>query len=304
MKIKSAVALFLIPLGLFIGLIGLLLYTILAGFNTTHLLNKLPSELDKIPAYVVYGKLYVGNEKINIAETCSKEIEDFSLNEIFCISENNVYFLHTEYVDGGRNWVIASVDLKTRVITTHYRFSNVQEIYRKNIYGTYSSRNGFYYNNQIVLNDFQSVFVYDIAEKKAMKYDYNSYVFPELFAYGEYLNDQSITLHIDRHSYTFDLQVMADKSPDIAYLLELESKGKISMPLFFKDNHIQAVDGRLYAIESVLDVAKMPIMVILEYDQSREQWLYVTHAYVGDNVHNNCYVIPSTSKTGDGSVVP
>lgn len=254
-------------------------------------LDDIPNESDSIPAYVIYGELYTEGQKVQISQLCREQKK--SMKEIFCIAGDEVYFVYTS----ADTWVIASINLKTMTFTDHCQLSGAKETYKVDFYGDYRERNGFCYDKQIILSDFDSVLVYDVANGETSRHDYNSFVFPQRNIYGEALGEQTLKLVIYDSAYTFTLQEAAEYSDGIAALHKLKDKktwdGTSYLVGFFSKNRIQVMGENIYTIEPVFNFSGEPYAVILKYDTKNNSWLYISACFAGDNITQNCYIIPS-----------
>ena len=261
------------------------------AFN--HRLNDIPNESDHDPSYIGYGVLYTNNQKFDIFSMCRKQ--DKSLKEVLCISGDDAYFV---YGDSG-NWVIASINLQTKLWTDHYKFTHAENTYYTVQHDcAYSDRNGFYYDGQIYLNDFESVLIYNISGGQTSLSDFESVTFPKLPAvYSESLGEHSFKLHIGDDAYSFKLNDVAQDSNGISALNALKDKaiwdGKTScLHNFFEGADIQVIGDRIYALEPVLNFYGETYAIILEYNVDTGMWLYIGAYYTSDIITQNCYIIP------------
>ena len=269
------------------------LYFIIRTTAVDRTLNNTPNESDYDPAYIGYGVLYVNNQKLDISSMCRKQ--DKSLMEVVCIFEDDVYFVYGASGD----WVIASIDLQTKLWTDHYRFTHAENTYYTLQHDcAYSERNGFYYDGQVYLNDFESVLIYNISSGQTCLSDFGSAAFPELPAvYSASLGEHSFKLHIGEDAYSFELNDVAQNSNGISALNALKDKviwdGKTScLHNFFEELDIQVIGDRIYAQEPVLNFYGETYAVILEYNADTGTWLYIGSYCTGDIIARNCYIIP------------
>lgn len=287
-------------LAILVGLI--LLFKLLAAFLSIPLsraelersLKSIANESDTIPAYVIYGRLHIGDEKLDVSSVLREETKTGNVEEIFCVTGDKAYFIYTTYTDA-YDWKIASIDLKSSTIHDCCVFSDVAEIYISEHYGDYSERTGYYYDNQIVLSDSRSVFVYDIATEETHQYEYDQYAFPVQKVSGESINN-TLNLHLADAIHTFTLEDMASKSDGIAKIYALKNKldwQKCSyLSGFFSSNTIEVVGEKIYYIASVRNWQGEPYAIILEYDLDYNEWIYVTNCFVGSDIHRYCYIVP------------
>lgn len=289
--ITVSVVVVLTSLALIFMLLAVLLSIPLSRIALEHSLKDISNESNSTPAYVMYGNLHIENETLDISNIYQEQRGIRAVKEIFCISGDKAYFVHT--CTGA--WTIASIDLRSKEIQDHCVFSDTREAYRSEHYGEYSERMGYYYDGQIVLSDFSSVFVYDMGTKETNRYEYDEYEFPQRTIYGECADD-TLKLHIMDWEQIFTLEDMAAQSEGIAKIYALKDKKdwrKCSyLKGFLSYNTVEVIGGRIYFIGSVSNWQGEPYAIILEYERSRDTWMYVTKCFVGSDIQRCCYVIP------------
>ena len=253
-------------------------------------IKDITNETDTVPAYVEYGELHIGNECVDIFNIHDEQNNTSSAQDIFCVNDGKAYYLHI------RNdlWTIASIDLDTKFIQNHCAFTEPTEAYSSEHYDEYSERMSFYYDGQIVLNDFSTVVVYDVATGKTSQYAYEQYVFPKRRIYSEYANNV-LKLHIDDEVRVFTLEDMASQSESIAKISELKYKTDWQKNSYLTDflvhDTIEVIGDNVYYIGSISNWMGEPSAIMLKYDPINDKWMYVTKEFVGWDVHRRCYVI-------------
>lgn len=256
-------------------------------------LRDMPNETDTFPAYVDYGTLYTEKGKVNVAGICRDQHEDASVKEIFCVADGKAVFVYTQ----PKAWILASVDLESKEYQELTRFENTATYYRRNIYGEYSERNGYFRDGEIVLSDGETVFSYDVSTGQTQTCAASGYTFPQRTIYGECTADKTLNLHIDDSVYSFTLDDLAAGSEGLAKIVALKDKknwNKTSYLAGFMLFDTVRTDGeRIYCVTAILDYLGSPHAVILEYDREQGVWQYVTKIFCGDDTYGNCYVIPT-----------
>ena len=278
----------------------LILGVILEGpkwiFNSSF--KDIPSEADQIPAYVLWGDVITGDEKIQVSEICRKQNEYADVSEVFYIDNDKIYIVYNPDITASRRWIIASVDRETEELESLCEFTNPKERYicRDNM--DFSERNGYYYNSQIILHDHETVVVYDIETGESAQYDYDTYDFPTKTIFGDSIDRETVELNIEGTIRTFSLLEMAEKSPSIAQIYALGDSttwsGTSRMAGFFLPNCIQVVGEEIYAIGGLLNYAGECHVVILEYDRQSDTWEYIFMDFISEGRSSRaCYIVPS-----------
>ena len=258
-------------------------------------LRGIPNESDREPAYVEYGVLHIGDKSVRVSQLCEQQDEQNNWIETFCVVSGVVYFVYTRD-SNVYDWCLASIELETLTFRDHCRFVDAQELYRPNLYDEYDVRNGFFSDGQIILTDHVSVLVFDIERNEASMYNYDTFVFPERFAYGDCPEKNKLTLWINDSHDTFSFEEMAQKSDGIAKLYSIRDKeiwnNASAFASFLSRNRVQSVGDRIYTIEDIMDYWGMPYMVIFEYDREENKWCYISSCFVGADTYGKCYIIP------------
>lgn len=123
-------------------------------------------ESEDIPYVEAYGNIYKGKKVISLFDLCEKKHKTYY--DTLCIYDNRAYFICSESDKTNKQWCISSVDLKTHIIQTHFVFENPAAAYDDFMnLAEYSKRNGYYFDGKIVLNDYASVWEYDLKSGSA-----------------------------------------------------------------------------------------------------------------------------------------
>lgn len=263
-------------------------------------LENIPRETEDIPNYVVYSTLYSEFGKISVGSECVRQNKDYELKEIFCVKSEKVYFIYSVVNESEYYWAIGSIDLGTMEFQTHCKLYEPKEAYDKGkrFFCEYKEQNGYLYDDEIVLTDYETVLIYDLNRDNIKKYDYGDFLFPQKSICGEYVNSETIVLKTENISKMYTLQEMAAKSESIAEIFSLSHSttwsGASYLCDFFSNYSVQAVGNKLYAVGQCLNNRGYAYAVILEYDEKNDLWNYVANARsaAGDIVHGECYVIP------------
>ena len=263
-------------------------------------LKNILSETEDMPNYVVYDTLYSEFGEIPVGSECYKQNEDYNLKEIFCVKNKRVYFVYTMANEEEYYWAIGSIGLETMEFQTHCKFYEPQEAYdeRKKFADDYKEQNGYFYNNEIVLTDYEHVLTYNINVGNMQKYDYKEFSFPQKECLGEFVDAETIMLKTENISKLYTLKGIAEKSAGFAEIYDLKQRtiwsGESYIDRFLSEYSVQTVNNKLYVVGQCWNYHGCAYAVILEYDEINDLWNYTSSARsaAGDIVHRRCYVIP------------
>lgn len=253
-------------------------------------LNSIASESEDIPYIEAYGSLYKRKELISVYGLCDNQHKDFS--NMLCVYNNIVYFVY-EVEDA---WCVASVDMDTLEMHTHFKLENPAEIY--NIWptpGDFKKLNGYYYDGKIVLNDHKTVLEYDLTTRSTTQYSYSEYNFPVIKVYGSNIDSETIIINTESGEKVFTLEEISKKSSAIATIYSFKDrlnwKKRPHIIRFFSENSVQYVDGKIYVIGEMRDYYGQAYAVIFEYDEAKNKWKYITNVYTWDSA-DEAYIVP------------
>ena len=251
-----------------------------------------------IPYVEAYGNIYKGKKVISLFDLCEKKHKTYY--DTLCIYDNRAYFICSESDKTNKQWCISSVDLKTHIVQTHFVFENPAAAYDDFMnLAEYSKRNGYYFDGIIVLNDYASVWEYDLKSGSAKEYGYDDFEFPVQEIYGEYAGDNAIKIHTPQWEKTFSFYDISQESTGVSTVYSFKDRkirvtGCNFINDFFVDNAIQYINGKIYAFGECTDDLGGAYAVLLEYDLQQNKWLYVTSIYTYSPA-SKAYIIPSAS---------
>lgn len=290
----------LILLLFFLFLIFLLIYLIVEV--PPSILEKsfedIPSEAEHIPAYVIWNGVHTGDDLFWIPDSPCQEKERSGMEEVFCIHEEKIYFIYDSYSDSvlDVDWIIASIDPKTEQLEKLCEFEQPKEWYYVNQDVEFSERNGYYYEGQIVLNDHNTVVVYDIETGESARYDYDTYDFPNRTTYGNVIDEEILELNMEGAVLTFTLEEMAEKSPSLTAICALKDQPRSGTreKVWFLPNCVQVIDGRIYAALGLTNYDAGTHAIVMEYNRERDAWEYVFTDHILEARDGEVfYMIPS-----------
>lgn len=263
-------------------------------------ITSISCESEKIPYVVACGRIYKGEKVISIFDLCEKQNKSYQ--NTLCIFKNRAYFICLESDQTNHYWSISSVDLNSLDIQTHFMFKNPAKAYSKYTSSEeYSERNSYYIDGKIVLNDFISVWEYDLNLSFSKEYSYDRYDFPIREIYGVTANDSAIKIHTPQWEKTFTFYDMSQESVGISTIYSFKDRKMLNnrpyITDFFNEKSVQYINEKIYAVGECKDRLGGAYAIILEYDRQQNKWKYVTGVYTWDSA-TEAYIVPE--KTGDG----
>ena len=252
----------------------------------------LKCETDTAPAAMVYGTLYIGEDKVYLSQICRDHSDDYTLYDTLCVYENKAYIV-CHRSGSGDLWTIATVDLKTEEIEDKYDFSTT-EWYEDEREKDFSLRSSYYHNGKIVLNDSVNVAEYDIKSGESTVTPFDEYNFYKPEIQWQSLDDHTIEITENGEAKVFTLETMAKYSEEIAKLYSFKGKedwkgdGYVSDHIP-PDNNIQVINNCLYIVLSPSNYLGESFAVLLEYKDST--WSFVSSCFAGDTAYRDSYVV-------------
>lgn len=262
-------------------------------------LHNIPTEVDHVPAIVVYETLYTQDGKLEIGKQLEKKNANHSLMEILCVIHDKVYFIYRDYEKSGFTYGIASIHKTTYEIETICHLLDAENSYIG--HGRGHRENGFpqsalYSNGKIILHDTKRVIQYDIASNSISHHNFEGYNFPSPETVGEITDSETITLFAGDQKQVFTLEDMSKKSSGIQKIYSFKDgktwSGDFSRLTFFvKYYSLQVVGDDVYAIGEYRSYGGEAYAIVLSYDYDTNLWKYVTNYRTSDYVWGNCYLI-------------
>ena len=266
-------------------------------------LRNIPTEVDHVPAIVVYKTLYTQDGKLEIGKQLEKKNSNHSLTEILCVTRDKVYFIYCDYEKSRFTYGLASIHKTTYEIETicHLLFAVNGYIAHGHGHGEKGPpQSAFYSNGKIILHNTKQVIQYDIESNSISHHNFEGYNFPSPETAGEVTDNETITLFAGDQKQTFTLEDMSKKSTGIQKIYSFKDgntwSGDFSRLTFFaKDYSIQVVGDDVYAIGEYRSYGGEAYAIIL-YDRNSNLWKYVTNYHTSDYVWGNCYLIETVGQ--------
>lgn len=277
----------------------LFIVCILLCFNSCVQPNKdiqsLPSEVDVQPnVYLYNATIYVGNTEFEIEEYDSRQCQ------VLRVIDDLAYYAYIYRDESDRTvWGLASINLHTHEIKEYCELENSSnQSYNSTAWSAdkYEDRSWYYYNHSLVLNDKQTVLVYDLNTQQTQRYAYEDYEFPKRYVYSDSIDPLTLQLHIGDETKTFTLEQMAEQSKGIAAIYALKDQqtnndGKSPLYRFFWGDCVQIMDDRIYAIGEFRSDSWGVHAVIFEYTIETDTWSYVGQYFTKDVFGREFFIV-------------
>ena len=243
----------------------------------------LKCETNTILTTVVYGTLYIGEDKVQLSKICREHKDNYVLYDTLCVYENKAYIVCTRTGSDGI-WTVATIDLKTEDFEGKYDFAAISW-YDDDREEDFSLRSGYYHDGKIVLNDSVNVAEYDIKSGESTIIPFDEYCFYSPGIQWSFPDDYTISITEKEEVKSFTLKTMAKFSKAIAKLYSFKDK-KIWCDSYYVSeaivySNVQVVNEQVYLIRSILNYVGESFAVILEYKNG--VWNYACHYYSGDS---------------------
>lgn len=274
------------------------LSTILPKVPMENKLKNLSSELEEIPAVVVYENIYLNNVKTNLFSTLKTQNNDYKLLEVFAKIGADFYFAYQDSEPNSTQWRIASVNQNGEnfSLLCSISFCNepgADEYYQRNFNADFSVRNGFYYNGKIILTDHVKLIEYTISSQSYNQYSYDEYKFPLNDIKSRIIDNETIEFNVNNNIQTLILSEAAKSNDNInkIYLLKSKKTWDATPCLNHFFDTVQIVENDIYIIGRILNYGGETYAIVLKYNIKTNSCHYANSYYVGDIIDDDCYVI-------------
>ncbi len=260
-------------------------------------LNNIPCNSEQLPNYVLDGILYIGENSYDVDDICSETYNGYYVVEIFSVNDNKGYFVAEKKVENNKfDWILTEFSLNdSNDITVLAHLNQVDRKYCFERGKEYKNRNGYLYNDRIVLNDFNRVVEYNLSTKEICNSLYSEYLFPDSEVIGRYIDSNTIELEALNNTNRYDLAELAENNESLSDVYKLKDKiiwdGDSSLCEFFSENSISIIDDKVRVIGQCLNYSGEAHAIILEYDYRHDSWEYLGNVFTCDGVSYGFYVI-------------
>lgn len=290
MKIKKVFKIiFLVIICLIILFIpAVFIYSGITAKAMDNYLKKIPSDCDHIPAYTLpwKGILYYNNDDINMPEC-----------EVVLLIFNNaaITFHSVDIDDNYTMWELYSANLSDKneklLCKGKMKIEGRRKI-QNNFDLDYSQRNAFYYNEKVVLTDFETLFEYDLINDVLKEYKYAEYDFPTVGMSHTFIDDKTICFEKDGVKKSISLFDTVNSGESLKKIYDLNENSfsnffsnKESFSEFFSNKLVMYVGDKVYIIGRLLTSMGESFGILMNYDFESNKLNYLDYRYFSDIIH-------------------
>lgn len=290
MKIKKVFKIiFLVIICLIILFIpALFIYSGITAKAMDNYLKKIPSDCNHIPAYTLplKGILYYNNDDIDMPE-----------REIVLLIFNNaaITFHSVDIDDNYMMWELYSANLSDKneklLCKGKMKIEGGRKI-QNNFDLDYSQRNAFYYNEKVVITDFETLFEYDLINDALKEYKYAEYDFPTVGMSHTFTDDKTICFEKDGVKKSISLFDMENSGESLKKIYELNDdsiskffSNKESFSEFFSNKLVMYVEDKVYIIGRLLTSMGESFGILMNYDFESNKLSYLDYRYFSDIIY-------------------
>ena len=255
------------------------------------------SEISKPTAYTYFDKVYVGDDVVDLNKVLDNE--NYMVRQVFCVDENKIYFCYSYRENEIFHCCLATVDtdgsnLKT-VLNESFGFN--RELYYEIIVSKdYKERNGYFYDNKIVITDFSKLVEYNIETNTRTEYIYSEYDHPKMDLSWEFSpDDQSVSFITSNGEVFINKEILSSES-DVANKIIRKNNHKIwsgdsALTHFF--DSVQVVDDDVYVICRVLSYHGNTYAVAFKCNLAEQVYNYTDFHFTFDVIYEKeFYLVP------------
>lgn len=236
--------------------------------------------------YMHFGKLYSNRECILNLEASLKK-DNCLLQQVYIQKDEIVYFSYQYVENNNVHWCIATIKTDGSDFNTLcdeiFNSGNLHE-FEINLSESYMKRNGYCYNNKIVLTDFSKLIEYSIDTAEKNVYDYDNYFHPTESFYYDIENDEKIVMIKNDQTHILTIYDLIKKN-DIAKLVFEKYNNKTINGTNACDNffdNVQFINGQVYVIGRVYRWDGSVYALVFEYNFETESVEYCGGHYTND----------------------
>lgn len=251
--------------------------------------------------FVHFGVYYSNkNTLLNLKDLLQKNGK--LLQQVYTQIDETLYFSY-QYVDNNVHWCIASIKsdgTNFEVVCDEIFDSESLHKFEVNLFQDYKNRNGYYYDNKIVLTDFSKVVVYDIESEEKAICDYINYQHPTESFYYNIENHKKIILIKNNQTRILTISDLIEKNNVAKTVFEKYNNKTINgvnACEYFFDN-IQFINEQIYIICRIHRWDGCAYALVFEYDFQTANIEYLGGHYTNDLVRQ-FYLIDDNQGTAD-----
>lgn len=254
--------------------------------------------------YIHFGNYYFSeNSSVDLSGMLQKEGK--SLQQVYTQVGETLYFSYQYEENSNVHWCIATIkngDYKINVVCDEVFGVEGLSKFKINLSDNYEERNGYCYNNKIVLTDFSKLVEYNIESNKKVVYDYSDYKHPAENFYCNIENYNKIVVTQNNKTYVLTVSDLVEKNSVAKTVFDKYNNQTINGTRaceYFFDN-IQFINGNIYIVCRVHRWDGCAYALVFSYDLQTENIEYLGGHYTNDLVRQ-FYLVDYNQ--GDGSMI-
>ena len=270
------------------------------GDDVGYILDGLETEVERIPAYVKFEKLYFNNEVLDIGQIVNKYNQSASFKDCFVIVDDYAWILFVTPLEGaGTVWNIASINMKTQELLLRYSGNFAQNYsydrYIHNRSDFYIKVQGYYRNGIIVLTDHEKLIEYNINTNQYENFSYLEYKFPQMPVNISIDKTKKELVFADElHENKLSYDQLKNTNSVFQTISGFEDKNVIFNGPSYLNNlfdNVQMIGDTFYVSCAVLERWGHTYAVVFEYDLPTNTCKYVMNTFMDDVIKHNLYFV-------------
>ena len=238
--------------------------------------------------FVHFGSCYFDkNSSLDLSELLQKDNK--SLQQVYVQIGEILYFSYQYVENDNVHWCIASIKSdgsNFEMICDEIFNSESLHKFKINLFEDYKNRNGYYYNNKIVLTDFSKVVEYNIESEEKAVCDYINYQHPTESFYYNIENHKKIIIIKNNQTRILTISDLIEKNNVAKTVFEKYNNKTINgmnACEYFFDN-IQFINGHIYIICRIHRWDGCAYALVFKYDFQTTNIEYLGGHYTNDLV--------------------
>ena len=255
-------------------------------------IEKVDSEKEETVANAFFGILYFDESELYL-DDCINDTKH-EIRQVFCINNDKIYFLCQYKDDENIHWCILSTDLDGRNLKKHTDdvFSGR---YNVSVSTPYQARNGYYYDEKIIITDFEKLVEFNIKSSTVTTYNYEQYQYLQYTISWDIENHQKVIFHTSENDIIITKESFAESNIVAKELIGSFDKKIWSekSSLYSLFDSVQIVDNEVYLICRVLNYRGSTYAMVFHCDLDKQEYKYCLTYFTGDIINENeFYIVP------------
>ncbi len=224
-------------------------------------------------------------------------LADNVLDQVYCIKNDNIYYSYQYKKDNQLHWCLAFTKFGDNNVNLIFdEIFDYKKVYSFNVdvSSDYKNRNGYYYDNKIILTDYSKLVEYDLLSTRISFYQYEEYDHPKNKIQYE-ISEDNLYISIKKNNDILDLDLnkFSDMNNVAKYVINNYNRktlSKLSTFYSFFDD-VQIVDNKVYLICEVSNFGGHAYNLLFTIDMTSKQIKYISWHY-SDDPGSKLYIIP------------